>query len=189
MNITTFAGETAKKRPMLEEVILVDEHDQPIGTMEKMEAHEKGLLHRAFSVFVFNDHGDMLIHQRAHHKYHSGGLWTNACCSHPRKGETVLEAAHRRLKEEMGFDCELREIFQFTYKAALDNSLTEHELDHVLIGRFNEVPPFNPEEVADYKYISLPSLEKDVKQHPEHYTEWFKIALENVLNHQKNPRV
>lgn len=165
---------------MSEKVVLVDENDNMVGTMEKMEAHRKGLLHRAFSVFIFNDKGEMLIHQRAHSKYHSGGLWTNACCSHPRENETVLEAGHRRLQEEMGFDTELKEIFQFTYKAALDNELTEFEYDHVLIGTFSEVPGLNPEEVADYKYIGLETLRKDMQANPQIYTEWFKIAFEQV---------
>lgn len=165
---------------MAEKVILVDAEDNQVGTMEKMQAHREGLLHRAFSVFIFNNKKQMLIHQRAHSKYHSGGLWTNACCSHPRENETVLEAAHRRLQEEMGFDTELEEIFQFTYKAALDNELTEHEYDHVLIGEFNQEPNLNPEEVADYKYIGLDELRKDMESNPQMYTEWFKIALEQV---------
>ncbi len=168
---------------MAEQVILVDEQDNPVGTMEKMEAHRKGLLHRAFSIFIFNDKDEMLIHQRAHSKYHSGGLWTNACCSHPREGETVLEAGHRRLQEEMGFDTELKEIFQFTYKAALDNELTEHEFDHVLVGKFNDAPNLNPEEVASYKYVSLEEIRNELIEKPEKYTEWFKIAFEQVEKH------
>tara|TARA_Y100000782_G_scaffold115634_1_gene163554 strand:+ start:15886 stop:16410 length:525 start_codon:yes stop_codon:yes gene_type:complete len=168
---------------MAEQVILVDENDAVIGSMEKMEAHEKGLLHRAFSVFVFNDKGEMLIHQRAFSKYHSGGLWTNTCCSHPREGETVLEAAHRRIQEEMGFDCPMKEIFEFIYKAELDSGLTEYEYDHVLIGEFNDAPNLNPDEVADYKYIAMDVLKEDVAAHPEKYTEWFKIALDRVDKH------
>jgi isopentenyl-diphosphate delta-isomerase len=166
----------------MEYVILVDENDNQLELMEKMEAHEKGLLHRAFSVFLFNSKGEMLIHQRAISKYHSGGLWTNACCSHPRDGEKTIDAAHRRLEEEMGFDCEIKEVFHFTYKSALDNGLTEHELDHVFIGQYEgEINP-NPEEVESYKYISIPDLTKDIQENPQDYTEWFKICLEEVLN-------
>ena len=167
-----------------EHVILVDENDREIGTMEKMEAHEKGLLHRAFSVFIFNERGEMLIHQRAASKYHSGGLWTNACCSHPRMGETVEEAAHRRLMEEMGFDCEVDERFQFIYRADLDHGLTEHELDHVLFGTFNGYPQPNPDEVMAWKYIPLPSLLEDIESQPDAYTAWFKIALKAITEKQ-----
>ncbi len=166
-----------------EYVILVDENDQEIGTMEKMQAHREARLHRAFSVFVFNDQDEVMLHQRAFSKYHSGGLWTNTCCSHPRKGETVLEAAHRRLQEEMGFDCDLREAFNFTYKAALDNDLTEYELDHVVLGRFNGEPNLNPDEVAAYKYMNWEELKQDVASNPDMYTEWFKIALDEVDQH------
>ena len=128
----------------MEKVILVNEDDQSTGWMEKMEAHRKGVLHRAFSVFIFNDNGEMLIHRRALDKYHSGGLWTNACCSHPREGETTEESAHRRLMEEMGFDCDIQEQFSFIYRAELDNDLIEHELDHVFFGRFNGKPSSPP---------------------------------------------
>lgn len=167
----------------MEYVVLVNEQDEPIGTCEKMEAHEKALLHRAFSVFLFNDKGEMLIHQRAHSKYHSPGLWTNACCSHQRPEESTLDAAHRRMQEELGIDCDIKEIFSFQYKAPFDNGLTEHELDHVLIGQYNTLDmPLNPEEVAAVKFISLKDLEADVAQHPSQYTEWFKIALPRVIN-------
>ena len=169
----------------MEYVILVDKNDQPIGEMEKMEAHEKGLLHRAFSVFLFNKKGEMLLQQRAFSKYHSGGLWTNACCSHPRKGELTLEAAHRRLEEEMGFDCEIKKAFDFIYKSKLDNNLTEHELDHVFLGEYEGVIIPNPDEVESYKYISIPELAKDVKENAANYTEWFKICLEEVLTYLK----
>lgn len=164
----------------LEEVILVNTKDEEVGTMEKMLAHEKALLHRAFSVFIFNHKGEMLIHQRAEDKYHSGGLWTNACCSHPRKGETTEEAAHRRLMEEMGFDCPVSERFSFIYKAELDHGLTEYEYDHVFFGSFDGKPRINPDEVSDWKYISIATLTASMKQHPEHYTEWFKIAMEKM---------
>ena len=168
---------------MVEEVILVDEEDRTLGFMEKMEAHEKALLHRAFSIFVFNSEGELMIHQRAFEKYHSGGLWTNTCCSHPRKGETVEQAAHRRLMEEMGFDCELQEVFSFIYKAELDQGLTEHELDHVLIGEYNDQPNLNPDEVADWKCIGLSDLKSDIDSNPDKYTIWFKIALKEVEQH------
>lgn len=166
----------------LEEVILVNTADEEIGTMEKMQAHEKALLHRAFSVFVFNHKGEMLIHRRALDKYHSGGLWTNACCSHPRKGETTEEAAHRRLMEEMGFDCPVTERFSFIYKAELDQGLTEYEFDHVFFGSFDGTPRVNPEEVCDWKYVSIQYLRKDIHDNPDHYTEWFKIALDKMDN-------
>lgn len=166
-----------------EKVILVDENDQAIGVMEKMEAHEKALLHRAFSIFTFNNQGELLIHQRAHEKYHSGGLWTNTCCSHPREGETTLEAAKRRLQEEMGFVCELKEAFSFIYKAELDQGLTEHEYDHVFIGKFDGEPEINQSEVADWKYVNLENLKNDIVKNPDNYTVWFKIAIKELEKH------
>lgn len=166
---------------MQEFVILVDENDAPLGLMEKMEAHEKGVLHRAFSVFLFNGKGEMLIHRRALEKYHSGGLWTNACCSHQRDGETSLEAAKRRLQEEMGISCSLQEKFSFIYKAEFDHGLIEHELDHVFVGFYEgEIKP-DPAEVMDWKYIHLDDLQKDIAKKPEDYTAWFKIALPRLL--------
>lgn len=163
-------------------VILVDEQDQELGLMEKMEAHEKGLLHRAFSVFIFDNEGRFLMQRRALEKYHSGGLWTNSCCSHPRKGETVQEAAVRRLREEMGFTCEVEEKFSFIYHKVLDKGLTEHEFDHVLFGTYvGNIQP-NPEEVMDFKYINKDQLINEVNEHPELFTEWFKICFEEVLN-------
>jgi isopentenyl-diphosphate delta-isomerase len=165
-----------------EMVVLVDENDQDIGLMEKMEAHRKGVLHRAFSVFLFNEQGELLLQQRAFSKYHSGGLWTNTCCSHPRKGETPLEAAKRRLMEEMGFTLdELDHQFTFIYNRKLDNELTEHELDHVIFGSYSETDfEFNPEEVASFKYVSLEFLREDMVSNPDEYTEWFKICFEEV---------
>jgi len=168
---------------MEEHVVLVDKEDVPIGAMEKMEAHEKGLLHRAFSVFIFNTAGEMLIHKRALSKYHSGGLWTNACCSHPRVGETTLQAAHRRLMEEMGFDTPLEEVFSFTYQSPLDKGMIEYEFDHVLIGTYEGPFNLNPEEVAEAKYVSLKTLVEEVQNNSDHYTVWFKIALERVCDH------
>jgi len=160
-----------------EKVILVDKNDNPVGLMEKIKAHEQAILHRAFSVFVFNQKGELLLQQRAMHKYHSPGLWTNSCCSHQRDGETNIEAGRRRLKEEMGFDCELEDIFWFIYRAEFDNGLTEHELDHVLVGHSEQVPKINLDEVADYKWMTLESVRQDMEERPEIYTEWFKIIF------------
>ncbi|XOV67806.1 MAG: isopentenyl-diphosphate Delta-isomerase [Fluviicola sp.] len=170
----------------MEYVILVDENDQELGRMEKMEAHEKGLLHRAFSIFLFNEKNELLLQQRAHSKYHSGGLWTNTCCSHPRAGETVLEASHRRLMEEMGIEANMQTQFHFVYKAELDNELTEHELDHVVFGTFSGEPKINPEEVASWKYMSMEEIEADMKDHPEKYTAWFRIVFDEVHNRTRN---
>lgn len=162
---------------MKEQVILVDEQDNPIGLMEKIEAHEKALLHRAFSVFVFNKKGELMLQQRAAHKYHSPLLWTNTCCSHQRDGETSIEAGKRRLEEEMGFTCDLEEVFWFIYKAPFDNGLTEHELDHVMVGNFEGIPQINTDEVAAYKWMSLKEVKKDIEKQPEMYTAWFKIIF------------
>ena len=165
----------------VEEVILVDKHDVEQGTMEKMEAHKNGgTLHRAFSVFVFNTKGELLLQRRALHKYHSGGLWTNTCCSHPRPGETVREAGHRRLEEEMGMQCKLVELFSFEYKAELDGGMTEWELDHVLLGLSEKEPSINEEEAADFKYMPLDEIDEDLNKNPQNYTEWFKICFERV---------
>lgn len=160
-----------------EQVILVNEQDEQIGLMPKMEAHKKALLHRAFSVFVFNDKGELLLQQRAADKYHSPNLWTNTCCSHQRNGEVNIEAGKRRLEEEMGFVCDLKEIFWFVYKAPFDNGLTEHELDHVMVGHYNENPKINKEEVESYKWMSLYDVKNDMNNCPENYTEWFKIIF------------
>jgi isopentenyl-diphosphate delta-isomerase len=167
---------------MLEEVILVDENDNEIGLMEKMEAHEKALLHRAFSVFVFNKKGELLLQQRALHKYHSGGLWTNTCCSHPRKGEQVIQSAHRRLMEEMGFDCELELKHKFIYKAPFTNGLTEHELDYIFTGEYEVAPNPNPDEVASFRWIEMAQLQKEIEEHPENFTVWFRIILDQYLH-------
>lgn len=165
----------------MEQVILVNEADEQVGTMEKMEAHEQGSLHRAFSVFLFNAEGELLLHQRALSKYHSGGLWTNTCCSHPRPGETVLDAAHRRLMEEMGMSADLSEAFSFLYRAELDHGMIEHELDHVVLGEAVAAPVPNPEEVEAYRYVALDALRDEVAAHPERFTAWFKICLPEVL--------
>ena len=171
---------------MLEQVILVDEYDNALGLMEKMEAHRKAKLHRAFSVFAMNNQNEILLQRRALHKYHSGGLWTNTCCSHPRDGETVEEAATRRLMEEMGFTCHVKRIFSFIYKAKLDNELTEHELDHVLIARYNEDPSINPDEVDSFDWKSVDWVAADIKSHPKKYTEWFKIIYDRFLMYWHN---
>ncbi|WP_299464808.1 isopentenyl-diphosphate Delta-isomerase [uncultured Microscilla sp.] len=165
-----------------EQVILVDEQDNELGTMNKLEAHQKGLLHRAFSVFVFNDQNELMLQQRAQHKYHSGGLWTNTCCSHPRPNEVLDTGIHRRLMEEMGFDCDIHYAFKFLYKAELDRGLTEHELDHVFIGHYDGTPKLNPEEACDWKYMSIEAIEQEMQEVPERYTEWFKIILKQHRN-------
>lgn len=168
---------------MEEFVVLVDQDDQKLGLMEKQQAHVTGLLHRAFSVFIFNSKGELMIQQRAASKYHSPTLWTNTCCSHPRDKETYEEAAHRRLQEEMGFDCELEYKFNFIYKAHLENDLIEHELDHVFIGTFDEEPKLNPEEVMAYRWVELDDLKKDIDKNPQNYTAWFKIIFEHYVSY------
>ncbi|MFB0560795.1 MAG: isopentenyl-diphosphate Delta-isomerase [Candidatus Lokiarchaeia archaeon] len=162
-------------------VILVDENDKEIGTEEKMKTHKEGKLHRAFSIFIFNSKGEMLLQKRAKSKYHSGGLWSNACCSHPRPEENLEQSTHRRLKEEMGFDCDLQKAFHFVYKTSLDNNLTEYEFDHVFIGEYDEEVKINQNEAEDFKWVSIDTLKEDVEKNPENYTVWFKIALSEVL--------
>jgi isopentenyl-diphosphate Delta-isomerase len=171
---------------MLEEVILVDKDDRETGVMEKMEAHEKGALHRAFSVFIFNKSGEMLLQQRAITKYHSGGLWTNACCSHPRPGELTLNAAERRLEEELGFKTTIHKVFDFTYKAAFDNGLTEHEFDHVFVGNYNEHISPNPEEVKDVTFMSMDNILRSLQNSPARYTAWFHIAFPKMYEWWKS---
>lgn len=165
------------------QVILVNEHDQVLGAMPKMEAHLRGELHRAISVFVFDTDGNWLLQKRAAHKYHSAGLWTNACCSHPYPNETTIDAAHRRLMEEMGMDCELNFAFKFLYRAELENDLIEHELDHVFIGFTNQIPLPDSEEVSEWQLMSFPDIEHDVELNPEKYTEWFKLLYKKVNLH------
>lgn len=160
-----------------EKVILVNTQDEQIGLMPKMEAHEKAILHRAFSVFIFNDKNELMLQQRAMCKYHSPGLWTNTCCSHQRDGESNIEAGKRRLEEEMGFVTELKETISFIYKAPFDNGLTEHELDHVMIGYYDEAPNINKQEAASYQWMTLRDVKKDIENSPEIYTEWFKIIF------------
>lgn len=167
----------------IEKVILVNENDEQIGLMEKLEAHEKAVLHRAFSVFVLNDKNEVMLQQRAHHKYHSPLLWTNTCCSHQREGETNIQAGTRRLFEEMGFTTELKELFHFIYKAPFDNGLTEHELDHVMIGYHNEAPKINPDEVESWKWMSIEAIRDDIQTQSENYTVWFKIIFDEFYHY------
>ncbi len=172
---------------MEERVVLVDENDNEIGTEEKIKAHQDGgKLHRAFSIFVFNNKKEIMLQKRAASKYHFGGLWTNTCCSHPRTDEPIEETARKKLMQEMGFKTELRELFTFIYKATSENGLTEHELDHVLVGKFDGEPEPNPEEADEWKWISLEELERDVRENPDNYTPWFKIALEKVIENKDN---
>lgn len=173
---------------MEEFVILVDENDHEIGKMEKLQAHVEAKLHRAFSVFIFNSRGELLLQQRAFTKYHTPGLWTNTCCSHPRPGEATADAAHRRMVEEMGFDCDFEEVFSFMYKARFTNELTEHEIDHVFIGFSDTQPVINPTEVQDYHYANMNVLAKEINDSPENFTIWFRIAFDRVREYfEKHP--
>ena len=168
-----------------EKVILVTPKDEPIGLMPKMEAHEKAVLHRAFSVFVINSKNELMLQQRAFEKYHSPGLWTNTCCSHQRSQEGNIEAGTRRLKEEMGFETDLEYLFNFIYKAPFDNGLTEHELDHVMLGRYENKPKINPKEVASWKWMHIDKIHVDLINNTENYTAWFAIIFERFYNHLK----
>jgi isopentenyl-diphosphate delta-isomerase len=165
---------------MLQEVVLVNERDEQVGIMEKMEAHRKALLHRAFSVFIFNAKGEMLLQRRALNKYHSAGLWTNACCSHPMPGEDTEKAALRRLNEELGFSTSINKIFDFVYKSGFDNGLTEHEFDHVFVGNYDGSIKPDKSEVSDYCFMSLPEIENSLQLKPANFTAWFHIALPKV---------
>jgi isopentenyl-diphosphate delta-isomerase len=170
-------------------IILVNEKDEVVGSMAKMEVHKRGLLHRAFSVFVFNNKGELLLQQRAVTKYHSGGLWTNACCSHPAPGENTRESAERRLEEEMGFAIPLKKIFEFTYKTAFGNGLTEYEYDHVFLGEYNGQLQPNADEVQDYRFSSIEAIKTSIMQQPEMYTSWFLIALPMLENYLKEQAI
>jgi isopentenyl-diphosphate delta-isomerase len=163
-----------------QDVILVTENDEPIGTMEKMEAHRQGVLHRAFSIFIFNGSGDMLVQKRAREKYHGAGLWSNACCSHPYPNETIETAAARRLQEELGFSTNLEKAFEFTYRAPVENSLTEHEYDHVFCGEYENEMDFNKQEVEDVAFINMPDLEAAIERQPGNFTTWFRIVFPQV---------
>ena len=168
-----------------EKVILVDKNDNQVGLMPKLEAHEKGVLHRAFSIFIFNSNYELLLQKRASSKYHSGGLWTNTWCSHPREGEDILDAANRRLDEEMGIKTSLRKVYDFIYKAELDNQLTEHEFDHVFYGVFDNDPILNEDEAEDFKWVDMETLNNDIIKNEDNYTVWFKIAFEYFYNYLK----
>ncbi len=170
----------------IENVILVDSNDIAHGVMEKMQAHITGSLHRAISVFVYNTKGEFLLQQRALEKYHSAGKWSNTCCSHPRPQESNIDAANRRLKEEMGMDCELEEWFNFTYRAEFENGLVEHEFDHVFIGTTDSIPLPNPQEVASFRYINPEALSLDIEENPELYTPWFRLCFERINQQKKN---
>lgn len=166
---------------MQNKVILVNKKDQEIGTEFKMKAHKEGKLHRAFSIFVFNSQGDLLLQKRSSKKYHSGGLWSNTCCSHPGPGEIILSAAHKRLKEEMGFDCDLTGEFSFIYRIKLNKGITEYEFDHVLVGRFDGEPKINTKEVEDFKWVDIKFLAHDIKQNHDNYTYWLEKCYSNVV--------
>lgn len=168
----------------MEEVILVNSNDEEIGTMEKLEAHQKGILHRAFSVLLFNSKGELLLQKRAKTKYHSAGLWTNTCCSHPLPCENIHEATKRKLFQEMGIDFSPIFLYKFTYKEQLDSQLTEHECDYVFVGDFEGKPVLNPHEAEDWKYMSLTALRQDIQTNPHSYTAWFKLILEHKQIHQ-----
>ena len=171
-----------------EHVILVNERDQEIGLMPKLEAHQKAVLHRAFSVFIFNSENELMLQQRASNKYHSPNLWTNTCCSHQRSGESNIQAGTRRLYEEMGFTTSLKEITSFIYKAPFDNGLTEHELDHIMVGYYNEDPVINSDEVEDWKWMKIEDVKNDISLNPDLYTAWFKIIFKNFYNHLNNSK-
>lgn len=171
---------------MSEMVILVDQNDKEIGLIEKLQAHQEGILHRAFSIFIFNEKNEVLMQKRASNKYHSPGLWTNTCCSHPRKGETLDEATQRRLKQEMGFIVDMKKIFDFIYKTPVGDNLIEHEFDHVFVGKYSgQSIKLNPEEVEEYKWMSLDNLTSDIENNPKQYTEWLKIAFKEHLHKLK----
>jgi isopentenyl-diphosphate Delta-isomerase len=181
---------TAAPRPARDRVVLVDEQDRPLGTAAKLEAHQAGgRLHRAFSVFIFDSSGRMLLQHRGAGKYHFGGLWTNACCSHPQPGEPVADAAQLRLQEEFGFDAELSPAFTFTYRATDPASgLTEHEFDHVFFGRFDGEPRPDPAEIDEWRWVDPAQLAEAVAAHPERYTPWFRVALDEVLRRRAGPQ-
>jgi isopentenyl-diphosphate delta-isomerase len=168
--------------PVAEQLILVNEQDCEVGTCEKLETHRKGLLHRAISVFVFNSKGELMLQKRAATKYHSAGLWSNTCCSHPRPGETTEMAARRRLQEEMGFTCDVRPAGRLLYRVTFDNGLTEHEVDHMFIGEYERSPVLNPDEAEDWKWMSPTDIKRDITAHPEAYSHWFKLSLDDIFS-------
>jgi len=166
---------------MIEKVILVDKYNNPVGVEEKMKTHKLGLLHRAFSIFIFNNQNELMLQRRALDKYHNGGLWTNTVCSHPRPGETYQQAVHRRLAEEMGFDCKLRNRQCFIYKTKFSNGLIEHEYDCIFTGRYNNQPKINPQEAMDWKWINLEKLNQEIRKHPNYFTFWLKEIMKKKL--------
>jgi isopentenyl-diphosphate Delta-isomerase len=172
---------------MREEVVLVNDDDEVIGVAEKLAAHRSGDLHRAFSIFVFNSAGQLLLQKRAAGKYHSNGLWSNTCCGHPRPGEPTEEASRRRLYEEMGFECGVRKVLAFTYHAELEGGLFEHEYDHVFVGQFDGGPAPNHDEVSDWKWVGLPALRTDIRRNPGQFTYWFKVSLDQLCSHVEQP--
>ncbi len=174
-----------------EEIILVDENDNPVGCETKLRAHEDGgKLHRAFSIFVFDSGGKLLLQRRAKKKYHFGGLWSNTCCSHPKKGEELQNAAHTRLQQEFGFDTQLKEIFSFLYRASdAGSGLTEHEFDHVFCGEFSGEAHPNPDEIDDWKWVDPAELLADLENNPDDYTPWFKIAVQRVIENRPDSRI
>lgn len=163
-----------------DKVVLVNQFDEPIGEMNKLEAHQKGILHRAFSIFLLNTKGEMLIHQRAKEKYHGANLWTNACCSHPQLNENIKDSALERLEYEMGISSNIKKVFSFIYNIPVENNLIEHELDHVFIGYVDREPIPNPSEVQNFKWVDISTLLLDIKKNPDDYTHWFKMALERI---------
>lgn len=171
---------------MNEKIVLVDENDNEIGSEEKLAAHKLGKLHRAFSVFIFNSRGQLILQKRARDKYHCGGLWSNTCCSHPRPGENIEAAAHRRLKEEMGFDCDLEKIYSFVYRVKFENGLTEYEYDHVFLGQYDGKIKSDPQEIEETKTADLLWLKKDIEKNPERYTYWFRRCFDEVVAKAKN---
>lgn len=162
---------------MTEQLILVDHDDRVLGVGEKLQVHREGALHRAFSIFIFNSENQLLLQKRAQTKYHTAGLWSNTCCGHPRPGESILDAAHRRLKEEMNFDCTLQEIFKFKYRAELENNLIEHEYDYVVVGKFDTDPMPNPSEVEDWRWVNMNDLKKALSDNPSLYTYWLNVVV------------
>lgn len=170
-------------------IILVNEDDEQVGIQDKFSVHQLGLLHRAFSVFVFNSKNELILQQRADNKYHSPGLWTNTCCSHPIPGEKTIDACHRRLMEEMSLSCELRHVFSFIYRCKFPNGLIENEFDHVYVGYSDHIPVLNKNEAKDWKYITINNLEREIELQPDNFTEWLKICFPRLIEHTKSYQI